>query len=191
MGKVMNKYLLLKRKRIVLIVVGTILCLSTLIAWFAFIGGSERTMLVKRDEKVIAYTMYIETETTQERDGEGHAYRTIIQGYYLRYSYIDEIGREYTGRAKVEAGKNYYKSKDEARTHLGEEVLIYIDGKGKASDMVGDGSYPDNRVQLIWAICLSATTTVYLVFAWLLCLYMLKKVPREDLLQQVIKDTCG
>ena len=68
----------------------------------------------------------------------------IRSPYACAYKYIDENGIEYVGRLKP-----IYKTKQEAETHIGETVEIYIDGKGK-SIPVGEES--ETGYSLIWVV---------------------------------------
>ena len=68
----------------------------------------------------------------------------IRSPYTCAYKYIDENGIEYVGRLKP-----IYKTKQEAETHIGETVEIYIDGKGKSIPV---GEEPEAGYSLIWVV---------------------------------------
>ena len=63
--------------------------------------------------------------------------------YFLYYEYTSPEGIYYCGPYEV------YKSRSEAESHLGEEVLIYIDGKGGSTPFASYGN------KNTWALILS------------------------------------
>ncbi len=70
--------------------------------------------------------------------------RHLRAPYASVYKYVDENGRKYIGRLKP-----IYKTKEEAETHIGETVEIYIDGKGKSIPV---GEKPHIGRSLFWVI---------------------------------------
>lgn len=69
---------------------------------------------------------------------------SIRSPYACAYKYVDENGTEYIGILKP-----IYKTKQEAETHIGEAVEIYIDGKGKSIPV---GEEPQVGYSLIWVV---------------------------------------
>ncbi len=64
--------------------------------------------------------------------------------YACVYKYVDENGTEYIGGLEP-----IYKTKQEAETHIGEVVEIYIDGKGKSIPV---GAEPHIGYSSIWVV---------------------------------------
>lgn len=68
----------------------------------------------------------------------------VYSPYACAYKYIDENGLEYWGILPP-----VYKTKQEAEQHIGEEVEIYIDGKGNCFPV---GEEPNIAYDVTWVI---------------------------------------
>ena len=87
------------------------------------------------DHPVIAKYFRVYKATTDLSKG-------IFQ-YFLYYEYTSPEGVYYTG------SYDWYGNRSEAESHLGEEVLIYIDGKG------GSTPWASYKNEKLWALILS------------------------------------
>lgn len=124
-----------KRKALqCLYIFGIILCCVLSIVFGNVAIGTARNKEVSENGSVVTAT-YVEVE------------RYIlgkISDYFLRYYYKDIDGIEYTGTTTY-----HYSTKEEAEKHIGEEVLIKIDGNGKS--VFADYNPPSPI--LFWVLC--------------------------------------
>ena len=75
-------------------------------------GVTATAKIVKVDAHVSSSSMFPKSTTT----------------YYLVYEYIDDKGVKYSGNVLNDPYKTY----ESAAKHIGEEITIYIDGKGNS-----------------------------------------------------------
>ena len=98
----------------------------------------------------------------------------IRSPYGCTYKYIDENGIEYIGILKP-----IYETKQEAEKHIGEEIEIYIDGKGQSIPV---GEEPQIGYALTWVII--STALVYADTAGIIILSI--KIRRDKKISELL-----
>ena len=104
-------------------------------------GVTATAKIVKVDAHVSSSSMFPKSTTT----------------YYLVYEYIDDNGVEYSGSVLNDPYDTY----ESAAKHIGEDITIYIDGKGNSIPRGETTNYVACLVFGILMCILATATTIY------------------------------
>lgn len=148
----------LQKKRLIrnLILIGVgLLLFATTLCWLGCGAYLEAEDIIHNGVDATAKYVSISEIYSWYNDGGDTMPTKHVYGYKLRYLYVDENGRSYKGLG------DFYYTKAEAESHIGDEVVILINDKG-GSRVKGYANL-DGKAWFIAAIAMSSVMLLYVL----------------------------